>query len=219
MEKNSILIVDDHRLVREGLKSILKNNISFNVIGEAGTFDEGYKKAIELSPDIILMDVSIHGLSGIELTNQLLKINPKLKIIMISMYAKTEYIIKAIEYGARGYILKDSDSDRIIEGIRTVLEGELFIDSHVSNKVIGKLMNKEIKNLSAPEKDNYKNLSLREQEILYLLVDGISVKNIAKQLFISTKTVETHKSNIMSKLNCKNLVELVRYAIQIGLVD
>lgn len=219
MEKNNILIVDDHRLVREGLKSILKNNISLNVIGEAGTFDEGYKKAIELSPHIILMDVSIHGLSGIELTNQLLKIKPELKIIMISMYARTEYIIKAIEYGARGYILKDSDNDRILEGIRTVLEGELFIDSHVSSKVIGKLMNKEIKNLSTPGKDNYKNLSLREQEILYLLVDGISVKDIAKQLFISTKTVETHKSSIMSKLNCKNLVELVRYAIQIGLVD
>lgn len=219
MDKNNILIVDDHRLVREGLKSILKNNISLNVIGEAGTFDEGYKKAIALSPHIILMDVSIHGLSGIELANQLLKIKPELKIIMISMYARTEYIIKAIEYGARGYILKDSDSDRILEGIRTVLEGELFIDSHVSSKVIGKLMNKEIKNLPSFGKDNYKNLSLREQEILYLLVDGISIKDIAKQLFISKKTVETHKSSIMNKLSCNNLVELVRYAIQIGLVD
>lgn len=219
MDKNNILIVDDHRLVREGLKSILKNNISLNVIGEAGTFDEGYKKAIALSPHIILMDVSIHGLSGIELANQLLKIKPELKIIMISMYARTEYIIKAIEYGARGYILKDSDSDRILEGIRTVLDGELFIDSHVSSKVIGKLMNKEIKNLPSFGKDNYKNLSLREQEILYLLVDGISIKDIAKQLFISKKTVETHKSSIMNKLSCNNLVELVRYAIQIGLVD
>ena len=135
------------------------------------------------------------------------------------MYARTEYIIRAIEFGAKGYILKDSDNAILLEGIESVINGELFIDNHISNKVISKLMNKEIKSLETLEMNDYKKLSMREQEILYLLVEGVSSKEIAKQLFISTKTVETHKASIMNKLNCKNLVELVRYAIVIGLID
>ena len=135
------------------------------------------------------------------------------------MYARTEYIIRAIEYGAKGYILKDSDNSILLDGIESVINGELFIDNHISNKVISKLMNKDIKTLEPLEMNDYKKLSMREQEILYLLVEGVSSKDIAKQLFISTKTVETHKASIMNKLNCKNLVELVRYAILIGLID
>lgn len=215
----NILIVDDHPSVREGMKSIIKNDRSLNLIGEAGTFQEGFEKATELSPDLILMDVLIHGSSGIELSKKILQVNPAIKIIIISMYSRTEYIIKALDYGVRGYILKDSDSNRILKGINTVLGGELFIDSHLSNKVIGKLLNKEIKDEYPSGIDDYKYLSLREQEILYLLVEGITVSDIAKQLFISKKTVETHKSSIMTKLKCNNIVELVRYAIQIGLID
>ena len=202
-----------------GLKAILKTKPRYNVIDESGTFEEGYNKALSLSVDIILMDVSIHGTSGIELTHKILEQKPELKIIMISMYARTEYIIRAIEYGARGYILKDSDNSILLDGIESVINGELFIDNHISNKVISKLMNKEIKTPDTLEMNDYKKLSMREQEILYLLVEGVSSKDIAKQLFISTKTVETHKASIMNKLNCKNLVELVRYAILIGLID
>jgi len=219
MKKYNALIIDDHPSVREGMKSILKKKHDLNIVGESGTFQDGYEQAMELLPDIILMDVSIHGLSGIELSNKILKEKPNIKIIILSMYAKTEYIIKAIEYGVKGYILKDSDGSRIIKGITAVINGELFVDSHISNKVISKLMNKEIVSNYKAETNDYKNLSLREQEILHLLVDGLSVKDIAKQLYISNKTVETHKSSIMNKLKCASLVELVRYAIQIGLVD
>jgi len=219
MKKYNVLIIDDHPSVREGIISILKKKQDLNIVGETGTYQDGYNLAMELLPDIILMDVSIHGLSGIELSNKILKEKPDIKIIIISMYAKTEYIIKAIEYGVKGYILKDSDSNRILKGIAAVINGELFVDSHISNKVISRLMNKEIDANYKPEIDDYKNLSLREQEILHLLVGGLSVKDIAKQLNISNKTVETHKSSIMNKLKCTNLVELVRYAIQIGLVD
>lgn len=202
-----------------GLKAILKTKPKYEVIDESGSFEDGFKKALELPVDIILMDVSIHGTSGIELTHKILEKKPELKIIMISMYARTEYIIRAIEYGAKGYILKDSDNSILLDGIESVINGELFIDNHISNKVISKLMNKDIKTLEPLEMNDYKKLSMREQEILYLLVEGVSSKDIAKQLFISTKTVETHKASIMNKLNCKNLVELVRYAILIGLID
>ncbi|MCL2294000.1 MAG: response regulator transcription factor [Spirochaetes bacterium] len=217
--KYNVLIIDDHPSVREGIKSVLRKKQNLNVIGESGTFQDGYEQAINLSPDIILMDVSIHGFSGIELSNKILKEKPDIKIIIVSMHAKAEYIIKAIEYGVKGYILKDSDNNRILEGISAVIDGELFIDSHISNKVISKLMNKEIKSHYKTEVNDYKSLSLREQEILHLLVEGLSVNDIAKQLYISNKTVETHKASIMSKLKCTNLVGLVRYAIQIGLVD
>jgi len=219
LEKYNILIIDDHPSVRMGLKAILKTKPKYQVIGESGSFEEGFNKALELPVNIILMDVSIHGTSGIELTHKILEKRPELKIIMISMYARTEYIIRAIEYGARGYILKDSDNAILLEGLESVINGELFIDNHISNKVISKLMNKEIKNPEPLEMNDYKKLSMREQEILYLLVEGESSKDIARQLFISTKTVETHKASIMNKLNCKNLVELVRYAILIGLID
>ena len=202
-----------------GLKAILKTKPKYEVIDESGSFEDGFKKALELPVDIILMDVSIHGTSGIELTHKILEKKPELKIIMISMYARTEYIIRAIEYGAKGYILKDSDNSILLDGIESVINGELFIDNHISNKVISKLMNKDIKTLEPLEMNDYKKLSMREQEILYLLVEGVSSKDIAKQLFISTKTVETHKASIMNKLNFKNLVELVRYAILIGLID
>lgn len=219
MEKYNILIIDDHPSVRMGLKAILKTKPKYDVIDESGTFEDGYNKALALPVNIILMDVSIHGTSGIELTHKILEKKPDLKIIMISMYARTEYIIRAIEFGAKGYILKDSDNAILLEGIESVINGELFIDNHISNKVISKLMNKEIKSPETLEMNDYKKLSMREQEILYLLVEGVSSKDIAKQLFISTKTVETHKASIMNKLNCKNLVELVRYAIVIGLID
>ena len=219
MKKYDVFIIDDHPSIREGIKSILRKKPILNIVGESGTFQDGYEQVIKLSPDIILMDVSIHGDSGIELSNKILKEKPNIKIIIISMYTRTEYIIKAIEYGVKGYILKDSDTYRILKGIDAVIRGELFVDSHISNKVISKLMNKEINSKYKVEVDDYKNLSLREQEILNLLVEGLSVKDIAKQLYISSKTVETHKSSIMNKLKCTSLVGLVRYAIQIGLVD
>ncbi|MCL2793477.1 MAG: response regulator transcription factor [Spirochaetaceae bacterium] len=219
MKKYNVFIIDDHPPIREGMKSIIKKKPILNIVGESGTFQDAYEQVTKLLPDIILMDVSIHGDSGIELSNKILKEKPNIKIIIISMYARTEYIIKAIEYGVKGYILKDSDSSRILKGIDAVIRGELFVDSHISNKVISKLMNKEIDSKYKAEVDDYKNLSLREQEILNLLVEGLSVKDIAKQLYISNKTVETHKSSIMNKLKCTTLVGLVRYAIQIGLVD
>ncbi|MCQ2603442.1 MAG: response regulator transcription factor [Spirochaetia bacterium] len=219
MKKYNILIVDDHPAVRTGLKTILKSMGCFENINEAGNLEDGFKSAVSCSVDIILMDVSIHGLSGIDLAAKILTEKPEIKIIMVSMYAKTEYIIRAIDLGARGYILKDSDNEILINGIKAVLLGELFIDSHISNKVIGKLMNKDVLDCENTGLNDYKKLSTREQEILNLLVEGLSTRDIARRLFISGKTVETHKTNIMSKLNCKNLVELVRYAINIGLVD
>ena len=134
------------------------------------------------------------------------------------MYSKLEYILESLDFGAKGYILKETSSEKLIECINKVLDGEIYIDSYISNKVIKSLVKKD--DMQYSETSNlYGTLTLREQEILRLLVESVSIKQIAEELFISTKTVENHKSSILLKLNCRNMVELVRYAINIGLID
>lgn len=216
--KIKIVIIEDHALVREGIKSIINKNRDMEIIEEADNIVEGYNIVIKLNPDILLLDISLHGLSGLELAKKLLKRIPELKIIIITMYSKIEYILESIEFGAKGYLLKETSSENLIQCIRKVLEGEIYIDSYISNKVIKSLINKEDLQISASNK-LYSSLTLREQQVLRMLVESVSIKQIAEDLFISTKTVENHKANIMMKLNCKSMIELVRYAIHIGLID
>ena len=213
-----VLIVDDHPSVREGLASLLIKNRISNKVVEAGNFNEGYRKAVSLNPELILMDISLHGLSGIELSKKLIKEMPHLKIIIISMYSKTQLIVESLNAGVKGYILKESPSKRIIKGINSVINGDVYVDSHISGKVISSLLNKEGSELVV-NNESYETLSFREQEILRMLADGLDVNEIADQLCLSVKTVINHRTNIMSKLDCKNTVELIRYAIHIGLID
>ena len=217
-DKIKIVTIEDHALVREGIKSVINNNKTMEIIGEADNVDNGYDVVLRLNPDILLLDISLHGLSGLELAKKILKKLPELKIIIITMYSKLEYILESLDFGAKGYILKETSSEELIDCINKVLDGEIYIDSYISNKVIKSLLNKE--GMQFAETNNlYGTLTLREQEILRLLVESVSVKQIAEDLFISSKTVENHKSSIMLKLKCRNMVELVRYAINIGLID
>ena len=213
----NILIVDDHPYIREGLKiTLLKKSIAKN-ISEAGTFEEGYRKALTIHPELILMDISLHGNSGIELTKKIIKNIPETKIIIISMYSKTHYIVNALEAGARGYILKESEPEKVAECIKNVLNSEIYVDSHISGKVISSLLPGSDKEIITGE--SYELLTHREQEILRLLAEGLSTKEIAEELYISEKTVINHRTNIMSKLSCNNMIELVKYAIHIGLIE
>jgi DNA-binding NarL/FixJ family response regulator len=216
MIKN-ILLIDDHPSVREGHKTIIIRNCLAENISEAGTFNDGYQKALSVKPELILMDISLHGNSGIELTKKILKILPEIKIIIVSMYSKTHYIVSALEAGARGYILKESRSEKIVECIKNVLNGEVYVDSHISGKVISSLLPDSDEKMVMGE--SYESLTLREQEVLRLLAEGLSCKEIADQLYISEKTAINHRTNIMSKLECSNMVELVKYAIHIGLIE
>ena len=213
----SILIIDDHPSVIEGLKSILIKSYIAKAIYSAETYRQGYDLAMQMTPDIILMDISLHGTSGIELMREIIKELPKTKIIMISMYSKINFIVESLKAGAKGYILKELSSEQIINGIKKVVDGEVFVDSLVSGNVINSLLNQENK-IPAYHK-SYDTLSLREQEILRLLCEGRSIKNIAKDLFISVNTVINHRTNIMQKLNCNNMIELIRYSVHIGLVE
>ena len=213
-----ILLVDDHPAIRASIGAeLLKKNIAEQIF-EAGNSEEGFDQAMALNPDLIVMDISLYGASGIELTKKILQKNPGIKIVMLSMYSKVIYITESLKAGAKGYILKEADMDSIIDGIKKVLSGETYVDSRISSKVIASLISPE-EDLEQPEDSTYDTLSSREQEILRLLAEGREIRDIAKELCISSKTVINHRTNIMQKLNCSNMVELIKYAIHIGLVD
>ena len=215
---NTILLVDDHPAIRASIGAeLLKKNIAEKIY-EAGNSEEGYDQAMNLKPDLIVMDISLYGASGIELTKKILQKNPGIKIVMLSMYSKVIYITESLKAGAKGYILKEADMDSIIDGIKKVLSGETYVDSRIISKVIASLISPE-EDLEQPEDSTYDTLSSREQEILRLLAEGREIRDIAKELCISSKTVINHRTNIMQKLNCSNMVELIKYAIHIGLVD
>jgi DNA-binding NarL/FixJ family response regulator len=213
-----ILLVDDHPAIRASIGAeLLKKGLAEQIF-EAGNSEEGFDQAMSLNPDLIVMDISLYGASGIELTKKILQKNPSIKIVMLSMYSKVIYITESLKAGAKGYILKEADMDSIMDGIKKVLSGETYVDSRISSKVIASLISPE-EDLEQPEDSTYDTLSSREQEILRLLAEGREIRDIAKELCISSKTVINHRTNIMQKLNCSNMVELIKYAIHIGLVD
>jgi DNA-binding NarL/FixJ family response regulator len=217
-EKKKIIIIDDHALFREGLKAIISRKSQYEVIGEAGNAKEAVHLVRGLKPDLILLDIALPDRNGIDLTKELRNILPKTPILVVSMHNKINYILKTFQAGASGYVLKESAAEKLLQGINSVLNGEIFMDSSVSQSILNKLMNVPEKKAPSPE-SQYNTLSPREQEVLVLLVQGNSAKQIAERLFISPKTVENHRSNIMQKLGMHSTIELFRYAMRIGLLD
>ena len=217
-QKKTILIVDDHPLFREGLKAIIKGNSGYEVIGEAGTAREALRMARVLEPDLVLLDLALPDQSGIEIVREIRRHLSKTSIMIITMHSKVDYIVKAFQAGATGYLVKESASERLLQGLDAVSKGEYFMDSSVSRKVVQKLVQfpeKEAKITNA----GYDTLTFREQEVIDLLAQGISVKDIAEKLFISPKTVENHRASIMRKLDLHSTFELVRYAAKLGIID
>ncbi len=213
-----VLIIDDHPLFREGLKSIIGIDSRFKVVGEAGNAQEGLEVARKNEPDLITVDLSLPDRNGIELTSELRLFLPKTPIIIISMHCKIDHIIQAIQAGATGYLLKESASDSLVVAIETVLKGNYFLDSALSNEVANRLLDATDVNIKIKD-SAYGSLTPREQEVMRLLAEGVPRKAIAKKLFISQKTVENHTTKILNKLSLHNTFELVRYAAKLGLID
>jgi DNA-binding NarL/FixJ family response regulator len=214
----NILIIDDHPLFREGLKTIVERDKRFKVVGEAGTGKQGLKMAKELKPDLAVVDISLPDINGVQVTSEMRSILPDTSIMIVSMHSKIDYIAEAFQAGATGYVAKDSASDRLIQGIESVLKGDYFLDSSVSHQVVEKLMNFPVKDAKITDAD-YGSLTPREQEVMRLLAEGSAPKEIADKLCISPKTVENHRANIMKKLDIHSTMELVRYAARLGLID
>jgi DNA-binding NarL/FixJ family response regulator len=217
-QRKSILIIDDHPLFREGLKSIISRDRRYQVVDEAGSTREGIRKVSKIKPDLVLVDISLPDQNGFELVREIRRLLPNTHIMIISMHSKVDYIAEAFRAGATGYIVKESAAERLLQGLENVLKGEFYLDSSVSNKVIKKLIESPVKEAKISD-SVYGTLTPREQEIMRLLAEGLPVKKIADKLFISPKTVENHRYNIMNKLSLKGTHELIRYATKLGLID
>lgn len=217
-EKKTILIVDDHPVFREGLKSLLVKQSAYQVVGEAASGEEGLRKAKELRPDLVIMDIGLPDVSGIEVTRHIREILVETRVVILSMHLKIDYIVKAFREGATGYITKESATERLLECLEAVSNGDYFMDPSLAAEVVENLMKPHADEVLVAE-EGYHVLTKREKEVMCLLAEGLSAKEIAEKLFISRKTVENHRSNILSKLDLHSTVELVRYAAKFGLID
>lgn len=216
--KRRVIIVDDHPLFRDGLKSLIGRSENYQTVGEAGSGEEALALAVELQPDLMTMDVSLPDMSGIEATRRIVEAAPTVRILMVSMYQNLEYATDAFKAGARGYVVKEATSDRLIQAMDALSQGEHFLDGQLSGDMV-------LKHLSGQGRDGavqdrgYALLSPREQQVMRLVAEGGSSRSIAETLEVSAKTVENHRTNLMRKLGVHSRVELVRYAARLGLID
>ncbi|MDD3876697.1 MAG: response regulator transcription factor [Bacteroidales bacterium] len=217
MEKIKLILVDDHHIVRDGFKSLLSDSVDIKIIGEAA----GLKELVALMkiemPDIIILDISLPEISGIEITAYLTENFPNAKVLILSMYTNEDFIRNAIKAGAKGYLPKNTTKKEFLQAIHAIHEGDEFFSKSIS-EIIMKSYVKRIKSSEDPHRKE-DLLSEREIEILKLFVNGLSNQEIADKLFISIRTVESHKNHIMQKLELKSTVEMVKYAIKNNIAD
>lgn len=210
-----ILLADDHALFRQGMKSLLESEPDIRVIGEAGNGREAIRFAADTRPDVILMDIQMPELDGVKATQSILEIDPKFKVIMITMYRQDSYVFEAVKAGARGYILKDADASTLIDAIRRVADGEALLDSDLAQNVLDDFRNKR----EILPTGSHSDLNERETMILRLLAQGNSNQEIALKLDISEKTVRNRLSEIFAKLQLNNRTQAALYAIREGIAN
>ena len=214
MKKIRVLLAEDHTIVRQGISALLRSEPDIEVVGEAADGLEALELAKKLIPDVVLMDIAMRNLNGLEATRKIKKLFPHTKVLVLTMYDNEEWIFQILRVGASGYLIKDSAMTELTSAIRAVHQGDSYLSPSISKKVIDEYIRKA----EMGEKGGLEDLlSGREREILQLIAEGHSVPQIASLLCISKKTVEAHKNHIMEKLNIRDKVGLIKYAIRTGL--
>lgn len=211
-----IVIADDHTIVRQGLRKLLEEEECLKITGEAVDGHEAVQIVQKLKPDIVIMDIAMPLLNGIEAARQIHQSSLKTKIIILSMHDHTRYIRELLSIGVSGYLLKNSVSSDIIKAIMAAVKGERYLSPSISNRVIEDFVSM---NRKTAQDELYNTLSNREREVFQMMVEGYSTKQIAEMLCLSPSTVKSHRSNIMEKLQMDNISKLIQYAIQLGVID
>jgi two-component system response regulator NreC len=215
-EKYRVVVVEDHAIIREGLRSLLSSTKEFDIVGEAGDGREAIRCIEELKPDLVLTDLSMPTMDGMDVIENIKKQSPKTKVIALTVHRGEEYVLATLKAGADGYVLKEATYPELMMAIRSVLKGKHYLSPEISGKLIeGYLEGRK----SATIQSVWETLTKRERGILKLIGEGHKNKDIAEQLYISVNTVEKHRSNIMEKLNLHSTAALVAYAIEKGLVS
>jgi len=213
IKKTRILICDDHTLFVEGIKAMLRNESSLEIVGEARDGRQAVELVKELKPDLLLMDVSMPDMNGFDATQRVHELDPNIKVLILTMHDEEELVARCLEAGAAGYIIKDAPASQLLYAIEMVKKGERYLSPVVLKQVVAGY----VKNSNVPQ-TSYDRLSPREREVLKLLAEGLSVKEIATRLNLSVKTVDVHKTNLMKKIDVHDRTELIKYAIQQKLI-
>ena len=214
MSKIKVLVVDDHAMFREGIRSLLAGYDDIEILGEATDGSEAIEKTCQLAPHVVLMDIGMPVMGGLEATRRIQKEAPDARVLVLTQYQDTEYILSMIKAGAKGYISKTAIASELVSAIRTVHRGESYLYPSAATALVEEYLMR-----AGEEKDEYERLTDREREILQLVAEGRTNREIADKLFISVKTVLRHRTNIMEKLGFHNRTELIKYAMSKGLIE
>jgi DNA-binding NarL/FixJ family response regulator len=215
LNKNKVLLADDHVVVRKGLRFVLEREPDMEVVGEAGDGKQAVDLVEQLSAEVVVMDIAMPRLNGIDATAQITKKNENVRVIILSMYSDEEYIVRALSAGAKGYLLKDSAEEELVAAVRSVSEGKPFFSPAIASLLLDDYL-RQLQQRGMT--DSYELLSVREKEVLQLLAQGKTNKEVATMLQISPYTVETHRNHLMQKLNLHNTAEIVLYAVRKKLI-
>jgi DNA-binding NarL/FixJ family response regulator len=218
MGKTRIVLVDDHPIVRDGIKALLVGHEDYFLAGEAADGKELLDKLPDLNPDLVILDISLPRMSGIEITKILSEQYPEIKVLILSMHTGEDFIFNAIKAGAKGYLPKNTTRKELIDAINSLVAGDIYFNDAISNTILKSYIRKA-QNNEANEKDTATALSPREAEILKMVAEGLTNQEISNKLFISIRTVESHKNHIMQKLKLRTTVDLVKFAIRKGIVE
>lgn len=211
----SVVLADDHTIVRDGLRALLEANPEIKVVGDASTGVEAVARASELKPDIIIMDISMPGLNGIEASKRIIDSNPNVGVIILSMLGTADHVFHALQAGVRGYLLKESAGREVTQAVQAVFNGEMYFSRPISQTMIDDYMQARVEAQSEP----LESLSARENEILCMVVEGKTSAEIGQSLHLSPKTIDSYRSRMMQKLGVSDFGELLKFAIKHGLIS